>query len=167
MSTTSAAHHVQAVIDLLDAAGPSQYAVVPVVKNYWDDTQQERGPGADQTPILYVWSPTGSSLDRFSMDGTEFRRNDTVEVQAWSLDESETAQLQRDVVDILSQYLDDNQTETPYTDLAPVTAEDFRAQNPARKTDHYVMSVTVETTGLRTREVGETAFSTAFDGTFG
>jgi hypothetical protein len=83
------------------------------------------------------------------MDGDDFRRNDSVEVQAWSLDETEVEQLQRDITDILSQYLDDNKTETPYTDVAPVNEEDFREQKPARTTDHYVMSVEVETDGLQ------------------
>lgn len=149
MSTTSAEHHVAAIIDLLEAATTWTPTTDPVVKRYWDDAQSERGPGADQPAILYVWSPTGSTLDRFSMDGDDFRRNDTVEVQAWSLDETETDQLQRDITDILSQYLDDNKTETPYTDVAPVNEEDFREQKPARTTDHYVMAVEVETDGLQ------------------
>jgi len=149
MSTTSADHHVAAIIDLLAAATTWTPATDPTIKRYWDDAQSERGPGADQPAILYVWSPTGSTLDRFSMDGDDFRRNETVEVQAWSLDETETEQLQRDITDILSQYLDDNKTETPYTDVAPVNEEDFREQKPARTTDHYVMSVEVETDGLQ------------------
>lgn len=154
MSVTSADHHVQAIIDLLDAAPSTDWtpATDPVVKRYWDDAQSERGPGADQPAILYVWSPTGSTLDRFDMDGDDFEREDTVEVQAWSLDETETEQLQRDVTDILSQYLDDNRTDTPYTDVAPVNEEDFREQKPARQTDHYVMAVEVETTGLEDTE---------------
>jgi hypothetical protein len=154
MSVTNADHHVQVIIELLDAAGTTEWtpATDPEVKNYWDDSQQERGPGADQPAILYVWSPTGSSLERFAMDGDRFDRSDSVEVQAWSLDESETEQLQGDVTDILSQYLDDNKTETPYTDVAPVNEEDFREQNPARKTDHYVMSVEAATRGLEATE---------------
>lgn len=154
MSTTSAEHHVQAIIDLLEAAATSEWtpATDPVVKRYWDDAQSERGPGADQPAILYVWSPTGTTLDRFSMDGDKFDQSDSVEVQAWSLDETETEQLQRDVTDILSQYLDDNSVETPYSDVAPVGQEDFREQTPARTTDHYIMSVEVSTRGLSDTE---------------
>lgn len=153
MSVTSADHHVQVIIDLLDNAADAEWQpTTPTVKNYWDDAQSERGPGADQPGILYVWSPTGSTLDRFSADGDRFDRSDTVEVQAWTLDETETRQLQGDVVDILSQYLDDNETETPYTDVAPVNTEDFREQKQARTTDHYVMSVEVETRDLQKTE---------------
>ena len=154
MSVTSAGHHVQAIIDLLENADSTEWtpATDPVVKQYWDDAQSERGPGADQPAILYVWSPTGSSLDRFSMDGDDFDRSDTIEVQAWSLDETVVEQLQADVVDILSQYLDDNKVQTPYHDVAPVNTEDFREQKPARSTDHYVMSVEVETRTLEDTE---------------
>ena len=152
MSVTNADHHVQTIIDLLDAADAAEWGVVPDVRNYWTDAQSERGPGADQPPILYVWSPVGSTLERFSMDGDDFDRGDTVEVQAWSLVEAETERLQRDVTRILSGYLDDNNTQTPFTDVAPVGEEDFREQTPARRTDHYVMSVEVETRGLQDTE---------------
>jgi len=154
MSITTATQPVQAIIDLLENADSTEWTPTqdPVVKNYWNDSQSERGPGDGQPPILYVWSPTGPTLDRFSVDGDDFQRNDTVEVQAWSLVESETVGLQEDVIDILSQYLDDNETDTPYTDVAPVGAEDFREQTPARSTQHYVMSVEVETTDLEATE---------------
>jgi len=154
MSITTATQPVQAIIDLLENADSTEWTPTqdPVVKNYWNDSQSERGPGDGQPPILYVWSPTGSTLDRFSVDGDDFQRNDTVEVQAWSLVESETVGLQEDVIDILSQYLDDNETDTPYTDVAPVNAEDFREQTPARSTQHYVMSVEVETVDLEATE---------------
>lgn len=150
MSVTSASHHVQTVIDLLDAAGAGDWTPsTPTVKHYWDDAQSERGPGADQPAICYVWSPTGSTLERFSMDGDHFDREDAVEVQVWSLDETEVEQLQGDVVDILSQYLDDNQVRTPYTDLGPSGTGDSREQTPHRRTDHYIMSVEVDTRGLQ------------------
>jgi len=168
MSVTSAEHHVQVIIDLLQNADATEWTpATPTVKNYWDDAQSERGPGAGQPPILYVWSPTGSTLDRFSIDGDKFEREDAIEVQAWTLDATETRQLQGNVVDILSQYLDDNETETPYTDVAPVNTDDFREQKPARTTDHYVMSVEVETVDLQATDyVEDTAFTLFFDAGF-
>lgn len=120
----------------------------PTVKNYWDDSASERGPGADMPAILYVWSPTTTSLERFSVDGDVFDQNDTVEIQAWSLDEQEVIQLRDDIVQILSRYLDDNQFATQYSDLAPTGTNDWREQTPARTTDHYLTSVEVETQWL-------------------
>ncbi len=149
MSVTSADHHVQAIIDLLQAAADTEWTPdPPVIRNYWDDAQGERGPGAGQPAVAYVWSPADSTLDRFSMDGTKFRQNDTVEVQFWSLDETEPKQLQSDAVAILSGYLDDNKVQTPFTDVAPTSTADYREQSQARRTDHYIMSVTVDTDGL-------------------
>jgi hypothetical protein len=127
----------------------------PTVKHYWDDAQGERGPGASQAPVLYVWQPTSSTLDRFSMDGTRFDRGDTVRVQVWSLDERRAVQVQRDVTAFISEYLDDNAVQTPASDIAPVTEDDFREQNPPRKTDHYVMSVEIEIRGLQPTALAE------------
>ena len=150
MSVSNADHHVQVVIDLLEDADTQQWTPdTPDIRNYWDDSGSERGNGADMPAVLYVWSPTGSTLDRFSGDGDKFDRQDTIEIQIWSLDEPETQQLQNDVVDILSQYLDDNKIRTPFSDLAPTGTDDFREQTSATHTDHYVMSVEVGTRGLQ------------------
>ena len=150
MSVSNADHHVQVVIDLLKDADAGQWTPdTPDIRNYWDDSGSERGNGADMPAVLYVWSPTGSTLERFSSDGDKFDRQDTIEIQIWSLDEPETQQLQSDVVDILSQYLDDNKIRTPYSDLAPTGTDDFREQTSATHTNHYVMSVEVGTRGLQ------------------
>lgn len=147
---TNEEHHVEAIIDLLSQA--EDYAfwrpTPPTVRKYWADSQSEKGPGADQPAILYVWSPTDSTLERFSVDDTELQQQDTVEVQVWSLDETEATILQEDVTRILSEYLDDNQTNVPYTDVAPVVESDYREQKNARSTDYYITAVEVETDGL-------------------
>jgi hypothetical protein len=169
MSVTNAEHHVQAIIDLLEAATDSEWTptTTPNVRRYWDDAQSERGPGADQPAILYVWSPTGTPLEQFSRDATQYDKTDTVEIQAWSFDATESRQLQTDVTRILSKFLDDNKDNTPYNTVRPTGQEDFREQKPARTTDHYVMSVEVDTRGLSpTRDIDATAFELTFDGPF-
>jgi hypothetical protein len=154
MSVTSAEDNITAIIDLLENAAASEWTPeTPAVREYWADTQQERGPGAGQPPVLYVWSPTGSTLEQFSVDGTRFDQTDTVEVQCWSLDPTVSEQLMRDVVEILSGYLDDNQTDTPYSTVRPTTESDFREQKAARRTDHYITTVEVETRGLESTGV--------------
>ena len=148
---TAETNTVEIVTDLLAQAGDFDLWTTdtPDVKRYGEDSSSERGNGADMPAVLYVWSPTGSTLDRFSGDGDKFDRQDTIEIQIWSLDEPETQQLQSDVVDILSQFLDDNKIRTPYSDLAPTGVDDFREQTSATHTDHYVMSVEVEARGLQ------------------
>jgi len=153
MSATDTTTHVEEIIALLEAAPDTDWTRdTPDVRTYWADSQQERGPGDGQPAVLYVWSPTDSSLETFSMDGDEFREDTTTEVQIWSLDETEARQLQADVTRILSQFLDDNATNTPYSDVHPVNQRDFREQKPARDTRHYVMAVEIETTGLSDTE---------------
>jgi len=169
MSATDATTHVEEIKALLEAAPDTDWTpATPAIRNYWDDAQSERGPGADQPGVLYVWSPTDSQLETFSMDGDDFLENTTVEVQAWSLDPQEARQLQADVTRILGLYIDNNARTTPYSTVEPTGQADFREQKPARDTRHYVMGVPVETTGLsESRETGETAFAAGFDATFG
>ena len=144
--------HVETIVDLLQSADTAEWTpdTDPVIKRYWDDTQAERGPGADQPAICYVWSPTGSTLEQFSMDGTKRDRTDSVEVQVWSLDELETRQLQADVDQILSGFLDDNAVTTPFSTVETTGVNDFREQTSARRTEHYIMSVEIDTRGLDT-----------------
>lgn len=149
MSTTDDGHHVEDVINLLEAAPAMDWRTTPPdVKPYWEDAQGEKGPGADMPAIAYVWSPTDSSLERFSVDETEMQQSNTVEVQIWSLDPTEPVTLQEDTTRILSEYLDDNNTETPYSTVEPVVESDFREQKNARSTDYYITAVEIETEGL-------------------
>jgi hypothetical protein len=141
---------VQVVVDLLDAEGSGAFAVngKPVIKRYFDDAPAERGPGAGQQPVIYVYSPTSATLDRHSMDDQQFNRQNTLQVLIMSLQEDEVIDLVGSVVQILSQFLQDNRSSTPFNDLAPTQTSDFRRQTSARNTDHFVTQVTVETTNL-------------------
>jgi len=149
MPTTDAGHHVEAVIELLRDEPDTSWSTPPVVREYWSDAQSEKGPGADQPPVAYVWSPADSSLERYSVD-EEYRVNNTVEIQFWALDEQTPVALLNDAIAVLSQYLDDNKIDTPYTDIQPSTASDFREQKQARTTDHYLTSLQLDTDGLTT-----------------
>jgi hypothetical protein len=140
---------VEVIVQLLNIASDSSFTTQrPQVKRYFDDAPSERGPGAGQPPVLYVWSPTSATIDRHSMDDQQFNRANTLQVLAMSLDEQSVIQLQSDVVDIISRFLSDNRQTTPFIDVAPTQASDFRRQTSARKTDHHVSRVTVETTNL-------------------
>lgn len=148
-ASTNETHHVGAVIELLEGADASDWSTAtPDIRAYWEDAQSERGPGADQPPVLYVWSPVDSTFERFSVDEENLRENSTVEVQVWTLDATESKQVYNDLINYLSEFLDDNKTNTPYADIQPSTGSDFREQTPARNTDHYIMSVQVDTDGL-------------------
>lgn len=146
---TAETHHVDAIFDLLQQAEDfGLWTTTPEIYKYWTHSQSERGPGAGMPPYLYLWSPTTSTLDRFSVDTDDYLRQDTLIVQQWSLNETEARQLQSDTARVLSQFLDDNSVNTPYTDVQPVGLDDWREQKPARTTEHYVMGVELETTEL-------------------
>jgi len=49
---------------------------------------------------------------------------------------------------VLSEYLNDNKTETPFATVEPVAESDFRSQKQRRLTDHYVQGVQVAPRGL-------------------
>jgi hypothetical protein len=156
MSISSADSHVQVVIDLLQAEPDTSWSVTgsPRIKDYFDDAASEKGPGAGQPPVIYVWSPTAATLDRHSMDDNQFYRQNTAQVLITSLGEKQAIDVQNDVVQILSEYLQDNRTDTPFNDLAPTQAADNREQKEARLTDHFVTQVTVETKNLPTTGLG-------------
>lgn len=150
MSISSATSHVQVVIDLLEAEPDSTWSVAgsPRIKDFFADAAAEKGPGADQPPVIYVWSPTGATLERHSMDDQQFYRENVALVLIMSLSQQQVVDVQADVVQVLSEYLQDNREATPFNDLAPTQASDFREQKEARLTDHFATQVRVETKNL-------------------
>jgi hypothetical protein len=151
-TTDSRIDHVAELVTLLQDAADSEWTgTTPTVKKYWDDAQSERGPGADQPPIIYVWSPIEGSEEPLS--GFAYDRLDeqpTIELQVWSLDGAEANNLAQDIVAYLADFGNDNEATTPYHRVRVTNVNDFRAQKPARTTSHYVYTVTVELRRLRT-----------------
>ncbi len=139
MSVTGATHQVQTVVDILQNA--TSYTVEPDIRKHWDDRPSEMGPGADQPPVVYVWSPVSSDIPQFSSDGDLFDRTSTVEIQVWSLSEDDTITVQDDVVGILSEYFADNNTQTSFVDIRPTNTTDFRQQTHIGETDHYIATI--------------------------
>jgi hypothetical protein len=152
MSISSATSHVQVIIDLLEAEPDTTWSVSgsPRIKDFFADAAAEKGPGADQPPVIYVWSPTGANIERHSMDDQQFYRENVALVLIMSLSEQQVIDVQADVVQILSEYLQDNREATPFNDLAPTQASDFREQKEARLTDHFATQVRVVTKNLPT-----------------
>jgi hypothetical protein len=151
MSITSETDPVEAVVDLLQDADATEWTgTTPTVKRYWDDAQSERGPGADQPPIIYVWSPVEGNTEALS--GFAYDRLDeqpTVELQVWSLDDVEAEATAQDAVGYLADFGNDNEASSPFHRVRPTTVNDFRAQKPARTTKHYIFTVTIELRRLR------------------
>lgn len=151
--TTSDVKPAEAVRDLLESADSSVWTGdTPDVFLWWEREQNERGPGEGQAPHLYTWQPTTASLERVSADNTLLTEEPTVEVYIYSLSESTTGQLSRDVINYLSEFMSDNYNNSEFADLQPTNVEDFREQKITQKTDQYVY--TVECQIQREQETG-------------
>jgi len=136
---------VEAIADLLEQATTSTWNTTqdPAVYKWWERSQSERGPGQGQPPELYVSSLTGAPIDRISADGALLQEEPTVEVWVYTLSESDTAQLARDVIQFMGEYMDDQEQNGPFVDVVPSNVEDFREQKLRQKTDHFVYQVEI------------------------
>jgi hypothetical protein len=95
-------------------------------------------------PALYVYAPTEATVDKFAIDGDSINQTNTIEILIMTLDEFETRGYQSDIVAGLTQFYDDNQTETGFHRFENITASDIRNEHITQQTDHYIASVTVE-----------------------
>ena len=112
----------------------------PVIRQWWDVPQSQRGPGADQPAELYVLQTVDTDITPYSADNELNNEFETLEVWVYTLFEDETMQYQRDVIQILTEYLDSNQSDNFYR-LEPTNARDLRAEKNARNSDYYVATV--------------------------
>jgi len=147
--TTNASEAVERIVDLLDDAAPSVWTnATPRVQAMWETSQQGRQHYKD--PAVYVWSPVDSEFNLLSgFDADRNRDRSTVEVQCWTLDETESATLASDVVNELFAYANDNEAFTNAHRIRPQSAADNRAQSQARLTNHFVYNVTIDLRFLR------------------
>lgn len=143
--STSAETPVDAVYDILDGTGGTEWTLIaPAVFKWHEKSERERGPGQGQPAELHVWQPTSSDITRLTADKNTLQETSEVEVVVFSLSESDTINYARDLIQVLSEYIDEQEQNTNYVDLQPSGIEDFREQKLSERTDHFTYSVTVE-----------------------
>jgi hypothetical protein len=146
-ATSSSEFAVETVVDLLDGTADAEYKLTQSkpdrINPIWEYDHNDRVNYAD--PAFYVWSPTDADISKFSIDGDNLLEDTSVEVLIFTLDATKTKNYQRDVLEILSDYYDDNTDNTSYYEIAPQSASDLRNEHISGRTDHYIASVTVET----------------------
>jgi hypothetical protein len=135
---------VATVEEILDTPNGHWSNTEPDVQSYWDTAQSERGPGDDQPAQIYVWSPTGESIDRFSLDNSHTRDTATVECLIYSLDERDVLDYMDEARLVLEEYFDDNKKFTEWQTVEVTEQTDYREQKPHRQTDHYVVGLQIE-----------------------
>jgi hypothetical protein len=136
---------VDSIIEILETDKISSYRNQdPTVLNYWDRTQQERGPGADQPVEIYVWETAGKDIERFSLDDDATHDTASVEALVYSLDAQEVIDYAEDARNNIEQFFDDNKEATEWQTIEVTSVNDFREQTQRRSTDQYVVSLEIE-----------------------
>ena len=136
---------VKAIQELLSQADNSVWSTETPEVYLWEErSQDERGPGQGMPPELYVSQLTGGPIERISADGVLFRETPTCEIWVYSLDDTETAQLARDVISYMSEFMDNQEANSPFVDMQPSNVEDYREQKLRKVTQHYIYEVEIE-----------------------
>ncbi|UXF49854.1 tail completion protein [Haloquadratum phage sp.] len=117
---------------------PKPERIAPI----WEYSHNDRINFPD--PALYVYAPTEATVDKFSIDADTTNQTNTIEILIMTLAQERTRAYQQDFVRYLTQFYDDNQTETGFHRFENITASDIRNEHITQQTDHYIASVTVE-----------------------
>lgn len=131
MSVTSATDPVDTVIDLLkneSASGWTNSIPDRIERAEISEPQEKlRGSRIDQVS-LYVWSPIEGELDKWSAEGGT-DQTETVRVDIMTQDATTSNTYATDVVDILKQYVNDNNSQTEWVDIWPDQIDDQTIEN--------------------------------------
>ena len=132
MSVTSATDPVQAIVDVLDAAGVGDWANGGAEPDRLERT--ESSEPSDKTRnsrlgdvSLYVFSPADGDLQKFSADDDALQ-TEVVQVDVYTDDADVTNNFASDVISIVADYATDNAQETAWVDIWPTTPTDNTGQ---------------------------------------
>jgi hypothetical protein len=145
-ASSSSEFAVEAIHDLLTGADATDWATAGDPPDrfgfLWDFDHNDRINYPD--PALYLWSPVDTDISKFSADGDRMLEDNTVEIVVMTLDSLTTKQYERDVIQIISQYYDDNESDTEFYTIPPSNKSDLRNEHIPQQTDHYMSTVHVE-----------------------
>ena len=100
-------------------------------------------------PRVYVHEPVAEDTSPLSGIAYEnIREVAEVQVEVRTLDRSETKQYKRDVVQILSDYANDNEQRTEFHRIRPISNENLHREHIAGTTSQYVATVTARLRAL-------------------
>ena len=151
----------------LSESSQPEDAIVEVLDNIPQDSQEglewsvekpdiieyagERTPKArvnESRDAIYIFSDVDHDLTRLSADGDQLDSTGPVEIQIWTLESDDVAprcnEIQNEVIRLLGNLMDDNKDKTEQNNIQPTDKSDHRNESSARRSDHTVMSVTVE-----------------------
>jgi hypothetical protein len=141
-----------AIKELCEKSATWPYAD-PIIEFSDDVTHKAKENTRD--PTLYIRTDGSDSIERFSADGVSFDETATVGIDVWVLDvdgaTAETAayEYRTRLLNLFSDYTNDNFDYTEFHNIEPTEATDFRQEHVARQTDHYIYTVTIEVDRLQ------------------
>ena len=146
MSITNDRNPVDTVIDLLDDTDNTDFqdGKPEIIERVDERSGQSRMNTSDDA--FYVYSPTDASVERISADGVAANSEEEVRVLIWCLQGPGKAKRYRqDVIDYLSQFMDDNKEQTGLNNIEPIAQADLRTEAQPRASSHSVTGVTMST----------------------
>jgi len=142
--TSKESEPVDAVKDLLEKQDSNVWTNAdPVIEYVFEVPFSEKGPGDGQPAELFVWQPVDSDISKLTAEGRYLDEDHNVEVQIWTLTESETMEYARDVIQIFGDFLDNQQNVSEFITLPPTSTRDLRSDKLPRKTSHYLATVEI------------------------
>ena len=145
LATSTSEDPVQTVIDLLDGTAEADWpggTKPSSIEKQWESDQRTKGNRSD--PAAYVWSPDVGTQEPLSTAGETKDQVETIAVDVWALDDTQADAIAGDVTSILEDYWHDKQANTTWDRIRPQSTDDRRAETLARRSDHHVISVTVQ-----------------------
>lgn len=148
-ATSSNVEAVETIVGLLENADSTNWQNSDPDRIDQFQEFSEKGRQNYPDPALYIWSPVDADLQAFDAEYSHIDETRTVEIQVWTLDNTDTAQYHQDVIDFVAQYGNDNEENTTFHRIRPTSADDLRSEKVARQTDHYVATVQAQLRKLR------------------
>lgn len=137
----------QSVVDLLDGTTASDWSNAGAKPANIERTEElERHKKKQRTTdAVYVHTRETVGFGNIDPEGNRYDEVARVTVEVWTPTSAARADaLKRDVLSIVADKANDNNTTTNWVDWWPDTSTDYRAQKTARRGDHYIESVTAE-----------------------
>lgn len=144
LATSDSDDPVVTVVELLDGTSAADWpGTKPThIEKQWESDQRTKGNRSG--PAAYVWSPADGTRDQLGAEYDTVVQTETVGIDVWTLDDERSDGVAGDVVAILEEYATDNRENTEWVTIRPTQIDDRRAETIARRTDHHVVSVSVE-----------------------
>lgn len=143
MSVSTSTDPVKTIIDILNDADPGEWTNsygAPEWVERQEDTEFSTKTNRTHAPAAYVWSPSDGDFTQMGAKYDAYLDDQIAQVVVWDADSADrTSTIAGDVRDIIFDFATDNQSSTEWSEIAPDTESDLRAERHPRSSDHFVV----------------------------